>query len=438
MVATFCQRISPPTNEGRIQTVMRSIHLLSAVLFATAALSVAGCTQSSTDGLSGAAVPGRDVENPPVLATEVLPTSEVQPPAVTDGGVPLIPDGIVADADPKGEAKDQAGGNTFSGGSDSPDSLDALSPSNVAAYLAAHNRWRTNYGTPLADWDNAVAAYAQEWADHLAGMNAFEHRTNGQYGENIWMGTAGRYGPDQVVDSWGSEVRFWDVACSGGIQVCCQGGWQNCGHFTQVVWYASVRVGCGKATSAQGNDIVVCNYAPPGNFSGQDPFPPQTGGATNPTPTPAQATATPSGARVQPTPTRATQNSTSTWSRTWDSINLDIPDAADSVSFVMNVTQNGSLSDIGIGIKITHSYVGDLSVMLVHPDGTEVMLRNQTGGSSQNISAVYGLGGIPVSALATLKGKPIAGDWMIVVQDHAEEDIGTLDRVKLDLKYSGN
>ena len=36
------------------------------------------------------------------------------------------------------------------------------------------------------------------------------------------------------------------------------------GHFTQLVWVGTTKVGCGRS-QCKGNDIVVCNYDPPGN-----------------------------------------------------------------------------------------------------------------------------------------------------------------------------
>ncbi|CAG9783300.1 unnamed protein product [Diatraea saccharalis] len=41
------------------------------------------------------------------------------------------------------------------------------------------------------------------------------------------------------------------------------------GHFTQMVWVATRFFGVGKARSRAGKVIVVANYSPPGNISGQ-------------------------------------------------------------------------------------------------------------------------------------------------------------------------
>lgn len=41
------------------------------------------------------------------------------------------------------------------------------------------------------------------------------------------------------------------------------------GHFTQLVWKETEKVGVGMATSAKGHVYIVCNYDPPGNVIGQ-------------------------------------------------------------------------------------------------------------------------------------------------------------------------
>ena len=41
------------------------------------------------------------------------------------------------------------------------------------------------------------------------------------------------------------------------------------GHFTQVVWKSSTKMGVGKARSQGGWTYVVANYSPPGNYQGQ-------------------------------------------------------------------------------------------------------------------------------------------------------------------------
>lgn len=141
-----------------------------------------------------------------------------------------------------------------------------LSDTDRAALLGQHNAWRAEYKMPPLVWDHQLAVIAQAWADELSASGRFEHRPNGAFGENIWSGTAGKFSMASVVDRWGDEREYYDM----GSSTCTRG--KVCGHFTQVVWWNSSRLGCGKATGTDGYDLVVCNYDPPGNFTNQSPF----------------------------------------------------------------------------------------------------------------------------------------------------------------------
>ncbi len=43
----------------------------------------------------------------------------------------------------------------------------------------------------------------------------------------------------------------------------------NCGHFSQLVWKGSERIGFGRAQAKDKKVYVVAQYGPPGNYSGQ-------------------------------------------------------------------------------------------------------------------------------------------------------------------------
>ena len=98
------------------------------------------------------------------------------------------------------------------------------------------------------------------------------------------------------------------------------------------------------------------------------------------------------------------------------------------------VEREGLVDVIGIHVRLRHTYIGDLRISLVHPDGTEVVLHNREGGGRDQLEFHFGLGGTALPALATLRGKAAAGAWRLVIQDLATSDSGTLDYVKLSIQ----
>ena len=161
-----------------------------------------------------------------------------------------------------------------------------ISNDEQSALVDAHNQWRARFKSPPVAWDGGLATHAQNWADQLAASGQFDHRPNNQFGENLFMGTTGAFPASAVVDDWGSEQANYDIPSL----MCAPGA--VCGHFTQVVWSKTARVGCGKATGADGNDYWVCNYDPAGNMQGESPF------GTTPT----APVADPTGANPAPDP----------------------------------------------------------------------------------------------------------------------------------------
>jgi subtilisin-like proprotein convertase family protein len=120
--------------------------------------------------------------------------------------------------------------------------------------------------------------------------------------------------------------------------------------------------------------------------------------------------------------------------RVSENIGLAIPDNGPAAEHVLNVDIDGVIKDIGVHLKVTHPYVGDLSVKLQHPDGTTVVLHNREGGDADNIDHVYGLDGDAVADLQNLAGKSAGGAWKVIVQDHAGSDEGTLEYVALKIR----
>ena len=151
--------------------------------------------------------------------------------------------------------------------SPSPSPEPSPSPTDLSTtVLADHNKYRTELGIPNLTWSDTLANDAQSWANYLALNNKFEHSGVSGQGENLWKGTAGYFTPTQMVDHWGSEKQYFQNGVFPNVSTT--GNWFDVGHYTQMIWKNTTQVGCGIARGG-GNDILVCRYAPPGNYTGQ-------------------------------------------------------------------------------------------------------------------------------------------------------------------------
>jgi hypothetical protein len=130
----------------------------------------------------------------------------------------------------------------------------------------AHNLWRQKWGVAPLQWNSELAQRAQNYANHLASTGTFEHGDKNGVGQNLWMGTSGFYSGTQMVESWGDEAKWYHDGTFPNVSTT--GDSSKVGHFTQLIWRSTREVGCGLSRGG-GNDVLVCDYYPPGNFMGQ-------------------------------------------------------------------------------------------------------------------------------------------------------------------------
>jgi len=147
-------------------------------------------------------------------------------------------------------------------------------PPALTGITAAHNQVRAGVGVGPMTWNAALAATAQAWADTCTDVTApiglVDHNPNRSVGAPYYVGeniyaSSGTADPAAAVAAWASEAAnyHYDTNTCDAAQVC--------GHYTQVVWAASVDLGCGisNCPSLTFPHTIVCDYGPGGNDGGR-------------------------------------------------------------------------------------------------------------------------------------------------------------------------
>ncbi|XP_074167189.1 peptidase inhibitor 16 [Sminthopsis crassicaudata] len=138
-----------------------------------------------------------------------------------------------------------------------------------------HNLYRSQVSPPATNmknmkWDENLAAFAKAYASKCVwGHN----KDRGRRGENLFAITEGEMDLQLAVEQWYNEHEHYNLSNA----TCAEG--QMCGHYTQVVWAKTERIGCGsqfceklEGVTETNIHVLVCNYEPPGNVKGQKPY----------------------------------------------------------------------------------------------------------------------------------------------------------------------
>nr|XP_023400738.1 peptidase inhibitor 16 [Loxodonta africana] len=148
----------------------------------------------------------------------------------------------------------------------------ALTEEEKRLVVEAHNFYRAQTNPPAANmlkmlWDEELAVFAKAYAEHCVWAHN-PHR--GRRGENLFAIMGDSMDVQMAVAEWHRERDYYNFTTGA-----CQPG-QMCGHYTQVVWAKTERVGCDSHLCAKLQNVedsnvhfLVCNYVPPGNVIGQ-------------------------------------------------------------------------------------------------------------------------------------------------------------------------
>ncbi|NWU99201.1 GRPL2 protein, partial [Upupa epops] len=139
-----------------------------------------------------------------------------------------------------------------------------------------HNELRTQVQPPASNmlymtWDATLAKIANACAKRCVFKHNIHlwkkhqcHPTFTFLGENIWVGNRQAFVVADAIKSWYNEVNFYNFSEHKCTKVC--------GHYLQVVWDNSHKIGCAVTDCKEVSGIrnaanFVCNYSPSGNFS---------------------------------------------------------------------------------------------------------------------------------------------------------------------------
>jgi subtilisin-like proprotein convertase family protein len=115
-----------------------------------------------------------------------------------------------------------------------------------------------------------------------------------------------------------------------------------------------------------------------------------------------------------------------------DATSVRIPDN-DRNGIVRSLTLPAGrvIEEASISVDITHPWVGDLRIALVPPGGQPIVLRDQVGGSADNIDQTWR--SRDSAALQPLRGRDAGGVWQLQVADLASRDEGKLNRWRIEI-----
>lgn len=132
-----------------------------------------------------------------------------------------------------------------------------------------------------------------------------------------------------------------------------------------------------------------------------------------------------------------------------DGTGANVAGAIASKTIVAPASPAGALNDVNVTVSFTHTYIEDLKIWLVHPDGTEVSLWNRNCDEEfDNVNITFADGNpdvpssgctistgtfSPDSALSALNGKLSNGTWTLKATDSYNGDTGSILNWSLDL-----
>lgn len=120
--------------------------------------------------------------------------------------------------------------------------------------------------------------------------------------------------------------------------------------------------------------------------------------------------------------------------------NAAIPDNTPSfLTHGLNVPTTDPITDVNLAVNLTHTWISDITIAMLSPQGTQVNVFNRSCTSNDNINATFDDQGsaivcaatitgnvVPAQPLSALNGQNPNGTWTFGVMDQAADDTGTI------------
>jgi hypothetical protein len=130
-----------------------------------------------------------------------------------------------------------------------------------------HNVARAEYGSGPLVWDPMLAQGAAAYARQLTTLGRVHapRECRRDIRENLLQSLRGQRSPAQMVGVWTAERQYFKPGIFPDVSTT--GDWSRVGHYTQMIWPTTTRLGCAIYSDAR-YDWTVCRYSPPGNRDG--------------------------------------------------------------------------------------------------------------------------------------------------------------------------
>jgi subtilisin-like proprotein convertase family protein len=118
---------------------------------------------------------------------------------------------------------------------------------------------------------------------------------------------------------------------------------------------------------------------------------------------------------------------------------LAIPDNAPAgITSTLDINDSRGIERLAVNVNIVHPSRGDLQILLTAPDGTTVILQNQSTDHAPFTQVTYGVDADAVDRLDAFHGRSANGRWTLTVRDLQPQNAGTLLSWSLAITFAGD